>query len=651
MKLAYSHLKELVPKLKAAPSQVAEVLSLIGYMVDGTETRRRNGKADTVLSVELRQNRPDCQSLIGLAREVAAYYGLPLNLPRIKKVPAGKAALKITVGSKAVRAIRAIEISGVKNGASPKWLQEWLGVYDMKSISLLVDLSNAVMLLTGYPSHIIDADKLSGRLSWTDQRPAGAFTTLDGSQIALSGKELLITDGKQPIALAGIVGGTAAEISHDTTHAIIEMAVYDPAVIRRDAKNLNIVTEAGIRLSRRLAIQGLDDAFALLVEMIIKNSGAKTVSRPFVFGKPEKAAASILFDAAAPSSYAGISIAEKKGLDILKRLGCAVVRHGKNWKVTPPLFREDLELPEDLIEEVVRLVGFDAIPADQLPALPLTRDLTPEAIKLKDWCRDRLRALGYDEVLSQPLVAREATAAANYLPWQAIEMQNSVNEEYPALRQSLLVGLLGQLETYLKKGVDDIKIFEIGKIFGQEGKKYSEYDSVAALWKSEKKALPEFQHALQSLIAGLGLPAASFEKMATPAAVVNPHAAWTVKSGGVELGMLAALKPTEGADFLYAFELFIEALLMARKSTKTPAAVYELSGKIVSLDANVELKDQSQIAAKTAEIAATVPSQHLWDIAVIDAFKLPQAVRYTFRVSYKGLSDQEAKELHGRIFG
>ncbi len=651
MKLAYSHLKELVPKLKATPSQVAEVLSLIGYMVDGTETRRRNGKADTVLSVELRQNRPDCQSLIGLAREVAAYYGLPLNLPKIKKLPAGKANLKITIESKAVRAIRAIEISGATNGPSPKWLVEWLGVYDMKSISLLVDLSNAVMLLTGYPSHIIDADKVSGNLRWSDTRKPGVFTTLDGSEIALSGKELLIGDEKQPVALAGIVGGTTAEISHATTHAVIEMAVYDPSVIRRDAKNLNIVTEAGIRLSRRLAIQGLDDAFALLVEMIMKNSGAQAVSKPFVFGKAEKAAAAILFDAAAPSSYAGIAIPEKKGIDILKRLGCAVVKHGKNFKVTPPLFREDLELPEDLTEEVVRLVGFDKIPADQLPALPLTRDLTPATIKLKDWFRDRLRALGYDEVLSQPLVGRETNAAANYMPWQAIDTQNSVNEEYPTLRQSLLVGLLGQLELYLKKGVSEIRIFEIGKIFGQEGKKPAEYDSVAALWKTEKKSLTEFQAVIENLLMSLGFDSVAFEKASNIPAIANPHAVWSVKCRDMELGILAALKPVEGAEYLYAFEVFVEALRLVQKRLSACPAVYELTGKIVSLDANVELSGPVLIAEKKAEIASRIDKKNLWDICVIDEFKLSQGIRYTFRVSYKDLSDQAAKELHTTIFG
>lgn len=650
MKLAYSHLKELVPKLKASPEEVGRVLSLIGYMVDGVESARRNGKTDAVLSVELRQNRPDCQSLIGLARELAAYYSVSLNLPKIKAVRAGTSPLKIKVDSKAVRAIRALEIKDAKNGKSPKWLQEWLGVYGMKSISLLVDLSNAIMLLTGYPSHIIDADKLSGRLSWTDKGGHKNFVTLDRSELQLSGKELLIVDERNPIALAGLVGGTTAEISAETSHAIIEMAVYDPGVIRRDAKRLNVVTEAGIRLSRRLPVAGLDDAFALLVEMIIRESGAQAASAVFRYGSADKKAAPISFNPALPSSFAGIAIPEKKALDILKRLGCGVVGSGRKYKVTPPLFREDLELEEDLIEEVIRLVGFDQIPQDQTPALTLTRELTPVSYKLKQWLADRLRAQGFDEVLSQPLVARDANEATNYLSWKAIDTQNSVNEEYPTLRQSLLSGLLEQLKIYGRKGVEEIRIFEIGRVFGQQERSYGEHDAVAALWKADEKSLIHFQSELESLLLSLGVTDISYVSLENAPSAFNPYAAWKLMSDKHTLGIIASLKPLEEMSHLYAFEIDLEALLAAHTGSRAGNAVYELAGKIVSLDANVELSDPSRVAEKKAEIVKAL-GKNLWDLSVIDEFKVPQGVRYTFRVSYKDLSDQQAKEKHGRIFG
>ena len=650
MKLAYSHLKELIPTLKASPEAVGEVLSLIGYMVDGVEKKKRGGKPDMVLSVELRQNRPDCQSLIGLSRELAAYYGLTLNLPKIKKIPTGKQSLKIGVESKAVRAIRALEVRGVKNGPSPKWLVEWLAVYDMKSISLLVDISNAVMLLTGYPSHIIDADKLEGNLRWSEAGKHKNFTTLDGSAIALSGKELLIADASGPIALAGIVGGTKAEVSLSTTNAIIEMAVYDPLVIRRDARNLNITTEAGIRLSRRLSVNGVDDAFAILIDLIFSNAKPQSFSKVFQYGALEKKSKAIVFDATAPTSFAGVEISEKKSIDLLKRLGCVVAKQGKGYKVVPPLFREDLEESEDLVEEVVRLVGFNTIPGDTVPALMVTRNLTPVSIRLKEWLRDRMRALGYDEILSQPLVARMANEQTNYMPWQAIETQNSVNEEFPVLRQSLLGGLLNQLEIYAKKDVAYAQIFEIGKIFGQERKAYSEYDAMAALLKTDKPSLHVVQSVLESLLLSLGVANICFDAMAKAPMVANPHAAWTVKTGDMSIGSLMALKPVAGAEHIYAFEVYLEALQMALKSKKTGAAVYELKNKIVALDVTIELKGYEQIAEKVAEIGSRINEKNLWDISVIDEFKLPNSVRYTFRISYKDLSDQEAKELHGKIF-
>jgi len=271
MKLLYSQLKELLPGLKASPKEVGEKLTLAGLMLDGLSAVNYQGKSDWLLSLEVRQNRADCLGVLGLAKEVAAYYGLRFKLPVVRlPQPSQKKATAIRVeAKKQIKRARAYEMTGVTNRTSPAWLKEFLKLYGINSINLLVDLSNYVMLFTGFPSHLLDQDKMQGSLRWTMNKDFGSLTTLDGSVIKLNRDEIIIQDDQKILGLAGIVGGLAAAIDLKTHNVVAEMAIYDRVLVRRNARSLKITTEASVRLEKDLDPEGPNYALDLLISLIL----------------------------------------------------------------------------------------------------------------------------------------------------------------------------------------------------------------------------------------------------------------------------------------------------------------------------------------------------------------------------------------------
>lgn len=648
MKVLYSKIKELVPDLTANPREVAEVLTMIGMMVDGFRELEYMGQKDYLLSLETR-NRVDCWSLWGVARELAAYYNLKTKIPNPLETRVAK-ELHIVVGAReAVRRIRAVEISGLKNQKSPQWLAQFLAIYEMKSLNLLVDLSNYVMIVTGYASHLIDKDKLQGNLTWQINKQQRVINTLDGSELKLNNGELLIVDDENVVALAGLVGTQVASISEESSNVVLEMAVYDSALIKKNSRQLNVVTEAGNRLAKEMDAQSLALAFDYLLDLIINEAGGEVLSQCDYYPAP-RVMGVISFDPSSPSRFAGIEIGEAKAMEILLALRCQVVVDAEQWLVTVPSDRGDLTMAEDLIEEVIRMNRYDSIPSDQLPALPVTRDLTRPLYYLKDDLRIILAARGFDEVLSQPLVDQQSNEQANYLPWQAIVTQNSVNEEFPVLRLGLITSLVAQCTNWLKKNIEPVRIFEIGKVFGKEAGKYQESEHLALLMMmpTGAKALVQLQQDLAVVMGQIGLVDLNYQLLKKAPALANHHSAYLISADGEELGVIYKLAEVE-LGMVYVAELDLEKVVEIVARNKQ-VAVCELTQKLVVLDANLELASRQKLQEKLVEIKKEIGLDYLWGLVVSDVYKLDKNYRYTVRVSYQGLGDQDAKTLHDKLF-
>jgi phenylalanyl-tRNA synthetase beta chain len=653
MKILYSDLRKLIPGLRAKPKAIADFLTMAGFMLDGMARIKYQGKADILMSFEVRHNRGDCLSVLGLAYEVAAKYGLKAKPPIVKTLPAGKSKVIKVADGRYIKRILAYEISGLKNRQSPAWLREYLALNGINSKNLLVDLSNYVMLITGYPSHLLDLEKITGHLCWDMNKKYQEITTLDGTKINLTrDREIILRDDRKILALAGIVGGKNAELSLNTTAIIAEAAIYHPGTVRQNASNLKIATEAGTRLSKYLDPAGLDYAMRLLLGLIVRYCGAEnTKIKEFGFYPQKIAAPKIKFDPAKPGFYAGIEIPRSECLQILKNLRFQVKSAGNQLTVTPPSDRLDVTIEEDVIEEVLRLFGFEKIPVAKVPPLEIVPNITPKTILLAEKARDIFAVLGYDEILSSPLVAKKANRKTNFLDWKIISTQNSVNEECPDLRQSITAGLINQSAAYRKKNLEFIKIFEIGKIFGEKSGKFLEHESVGVLNSAspgQKSSLNQLKRDLELALRQLGISEIKFAPTAKLPRIANPYAAFDIFTHNQLLGLLYQIRPEEMEKSAVAeINLDMLADLLGKIHLESTE---ELLGKLVKLDVNVFLDKKESVGETIGKAKTKIGKRHLWSVVVKDAFPQREKVKYTLGVTYAGLSDQKAKKLHAKVF-
>jgi phenylalanyl-tRNA synthetase beta chain len=650
MKALYSEIKELVPGLKATPKQVGEALTLTGFMMDGFTEVTYKGKKDYLLSLEIRQNRADCLSVIGLAREVAAYYNLKVSIPAIK--PIAKNAKKLNIKIEATDVVKralAIKLDDVQNKESPEWLKEYMSFYGLNSAGLLVDLSNYVMMMTGYPSHLIDFNKTEGAIRWSMNSSFKEMTTLLGSITKLNNNEIIIRDEKNVLALAGIIGGKTDSIDTNTNSIIAEIAIYDRSIIRKNSRSLSITTEASRRLEKDLDPNGADYAMKMLVSLILKHSGGKVASNLFSYYPKKYISPKIQFDKELPSKLAGIEISPKDTLRILKGLDFDLITKNNKLTVIPPTYRMDVALPEDLAEEVIRIYGYNHIPTNEVPALEVVKNITPKNIILSEKIRDTLTVLGFDETLSWPLTQKGINAEVNYSDSNEVSTQNSVNDLYPHLRQSMATGILIQMNEYFKKGVEYIDIFEIGRVFGEKNKKYSEYDSLGILSATKQNSLPLFKDKVESLLRLLGFEDVKYFESKTKPSISNPESCWDIHVNNQTIGIIYKLGPSENKLNTYFAEIDIEKITkMLTGINNNP--VVELTQKLISLDVNIELNKNDSIFEYLDNLEKKIDKKNIWSINIADIYQTGDKKKYTLRVTYEELSDEEAKAIHLKTF-
>ncbi|MDO8667666.1 MAG: phenylalanine--tRNA ligase subunit beta [bacterium] len=651
MKILYSQIKELVPGLKAGPKEVGEALSLTGFMMDSFSEVLCKGAKDYLIGLEIRQNRADCLSVLGLAREVAAYYNLKISMPKVKPVAGKGKQLDIKIeAADYVKRVLAVQIDGITNRESPDWLKEYVAFYGLNSISLLVDLSNYVMLLTGYPSHLIDYKKITGQVSWSLNRNFDQMTTLLGASVKLQkNTELIIRDEKNILALAGIVGGTEAAIGMETTSIIAEVAVYNRSIVRKNSRSLSITTEASHRLEKEIDSTSSYYALQLLVFLIIKYAGGDVSSGLFDYYPKEHLSPIIKFDTSLPGKFSGVEISEKNALKILKNLDFSIAKKPGSFFVSPPIYRMDVSIAEDLVEEVIRMHGYNKIPSNEIPKLEIVQEITPKNIILTEKIRDILAALGFDEILSWPLTKTGDNEQVNYLDWNMVAAQNSFNDAYPNLRQSITVGLLNQLNEYIKKKVDFINIFEIGKVFGEKNGEYMEHEALGIISTSNVEAIAEFKNKTESLLRLIGLGDIKYFEAAAKPKIANASSCWEIYASGENIGIFYKLIPQEAKLNVYSAEINITKITgLLLKIQNNP--VVEITQKLITLDANIELSAKESIYKYLDKLEKKLNKNHIWSVNVADTYPLGEKVRYTLRVTYQELSDQDAKKIHLKIF-
>jgi phenylalanyl-tRNA synthetase beta chain len=426
---------------------------------------------DAILDLTITPNRGDAMSMLGLARELAAYYQLEVKLPDASVQTDGETfAMQITVEDPDdCNRFLARRVTGVTMGESPLWMQQRLATSGVRSISNVVDVSNYVMMELGQPNHAFDYDKIRGGMIGVRRAVTGeSLTTLDGAERTLGPGDLLVTDGEGPSSLAGTMGGADSEVSAATTNVLIEAAAWDPPLIMRMSRRLNLRSEASARFERGVDVNLSPLAADRVAHLLAAHCGG-TVS-PGVVDVVAKPVDPWIIDL--PLSLVkrvlGLPLASAEASALLERLHM-VVSGDEMLRVTVPTFRRDLTRPIDLVEEIARLYGFDNFP-ETLPSGP-GGGLTEEQAR-KRKLREILSAVGISEAATFSFHGAEALAKLGLSDTDerqsAISVRNPLREEESLLRTTLLPGLLESVGFNVRHGLGDVALFEIGKVFFNE---------------------------------------------------------------------------------------------------------------------------------------------------------------------------------------
>ncbi|MFF8999585.1 phenylalanine--tRNA ligase subunit beta [Streptomyces achromogenes] len=429
---------------------------------------------DEVLDIAVTANRGDCLSIRGVAREAAIAYGLPLRDPALIDVPAPNAFGHPVQVSEPYGCDRftARTVTGLRPEArSPIWLQRRLQKVGMRPISLAVDITNYVMMELGQPLHAYDRGLVQGTIGVRRAEEGEKLVTLDGVERTLHAEDLVITDERGPIGLAGVMGGAHTEIAdHEdaenaTTEVVIEAAHFDAVSIARTARRHKLLSEASRRFERGVDPQAAAAAAQRTVDLLVLLAGGTAEAGVTEVIAPS-APHTITLPADHPDKVAGVTYGRETVVRRLQEVGCDV--YGQDELiVTVPSWRPDLADPNDLAEEVIRLEGYENLPST-LPKPPSGRGLTHRQ-RLHRRAGRALAGAGYVEAPNYPFVSEQVfdqlQLAADDPARRVVKLVNPLSDEEPALRSTLLPGLLGALRRNAGRGSHDLALFETGLVF------------------------------------------------------------------------------------------------------------------------------------------------------------------------------------------
>jgi phenylalanyl-tRNA synthetase beta chain len=434
---------------------------------------------DIVLDLDITPNRPDCLSVIGIAREIAALTGEPLHLPEIHYEETEKSidsfvSVDIVEPDLCPRYCASL-ITGVKIASSPSWLQQRLNNCGMRPINNVVDVTNYVMLEYGQPLHAFDYHKLKGRQIIVRRAGNGeSITTLDGSKRTLNSDILVIADKEEAVAVAGIMGGLDSEVTDKTEAILLESANFNQATIRRGCSHFQFQSEASVRfdkgLNRGLPLLPLKRATQLLLEL----AGGRA-ARGIIDAYPAKSEPELIsLTTREVKRLSGLKINVDEILRVLEALGfeCQEGDSSSQILAAAPCWRSDIKCPADLVEEVVRIIGYEKIPMTRLGS-PLPQQesrLSPAARQdnLRETLRNILTGFGFQEILTYSLVSLEKLQRLSpklELKIPPLKVANPMTREQEYLRTSLRGGLLSALARNQKFEQSGVRLFEIGKVF------------------------------------------------------------------------------------------------------------------------------------------------------------------------------------------
>ena len=673
MLIGYGWLRELTDT-QLSPRELRERLTMVGLAIDAVEEHN----SDSVLDVEVPSNRPDCLSHVGIAREVAVIENKTVRLPRVEQFKTeGRASELTSVEIKdpdlcpryAARLVR-----GVKIGPSPEWLVKRLESIGQRPINNVADITNFVLHELGQPLHAFDFHKLGGKRIVVRRATAGEkLKTLDGVERELTGDMLVIADAERPVALAGIMGGEESEISAATTDVLIESAYFDPDSVRRTARRLGLDTEASRRFERGADREGVLRAQERCVQLICELAGgvatedwidnyARRLEPRTIYLRPGRV-----------RELTSLSVPPADVVRILTGLEFKVTEEDERLLCTVPSWRIDVEQEEDLVEEVARHSGFDRI-ATELPPSSASGEYQPTEMKQR-LLRRAFNAFGFDEAINfsfvepvhqiEPIVTLGTTGEHQPL------LKNPIIEEAAFMRATLLPRLLNSLKHNLNHGTRDVRLFEIGRVFGEAKSRELPVERLALAFVATGGAVEankaqaereldffDVKGALETAVDWMGLNPLRFSQ--TSSEHLRAGQAARIKlSDGTEIGTMGRLAESVAANYkfrhpVYVMELDLEALLngpakLVQYATlpRYPSVVRDIS---LLLDRNTTLDDIVHVVReKQVADFRDVKLVGTFEGGSIPLSKRSVTLRLEYRSDERTLRDEEVEERHARL--
>lgn len=431
---------------------------------------------DVVFELEITPNRPDCLSHIGIARELAAYYNKKVMYPNVKinKEYAEKTSDNITINIEddnlSKRYVSRI-LKDVTVKESPKWLKDKIEAVGLKSINNIVDVSNFILMEMNQPNHIFDLDKIEGKEIFV--KTAGneeIFVTLDEQERKLTKEDIVITDSKKTIALGGVMGGLNSEITSETKNILIEVAHFNPQNIRKTSRRLNLSSDASYRFERGIERENIINVINRLSNLIQEVAGGEILEDvvDIFLDSVQRNTSELSFERL--NRFVGKDIPKEEVIKILSNLEIEIIDNGDTLKLTPPLYREDLELEQDYYEEIIRMYGFNNI-ENKLPKVEINEKTVVDTTKLIDKIKLISSSAGLKEVINYSFIPKDAV---DKMKFTRVNKENLINvlkpitEDFVTLRPTLLYSLLKNAKDNLNRNISNIRFFEVSRTFEKE---------------------------------------------------------------------------------------------------------------------------------------------------------------------------------------
>ena len=627
----------------------------------GTAFTSYAGLDDPVFDVNVTPNRQDAMGVRGIARDLAAA-GIgtlkPLAVPQVEGSFPCPVPIRIE-DPEGCPAFFGRAIKGLKNGASPDWMQRRLKAAGQRPISALVDITNYVMIDLARPSHAYDIGKLRGGLTARAAKAGEKVLALNEKEYALEPFMTVIADESQVHDIGGIMGGEDSGVSEATTDVMLEVAYFTPERIARTGQFLGLTSDARSRFERGVDPEFLDEGLAILTGLILDICGGEA-SAPIRAGQPALQKRIIRFDYGRTKALGGIEVPEQRQCDILQSLGFEV----NGGDVTVPTWRRDVEGPADLVEEIARIIGYDQVPSTPLERAPgIAKPTATRSQLVERRVRRTAAARGLDEAVTWSFISEAEAAAFGGGEWR---LANPISEEMKVMRPSLLPGLIAAARRNLDRGASTVRLFEIGRRYLAD----AEHPTLGFIFAGERrargwqsgKAQPfdafDAKAEVVALLDAAGAPVDNLQVFPDAGPTWHPGRSATLRLGPkTVLAVFGELHPRlqkslDAPAGAIGAEIYLDAIPAGRQSARTRPAYAPPALQAVSRDfAFIVPADLA--AENLARAIRSADKAAITGVRLFDRFEAPEglslALEVTLQPADKSFTDEQIAEISKRV--